>query len=95
MTFLEEYLPPMYFAESKNSTYQVVDPESGWCSIRPYDSDVWKYLRASFWCPYLLLSGTMEEKSFTRILSKLFYTSTEIINCGLIPKHVSEPLNIN
>ena len=47
---------------------QVMDPVSGWCEIRPYCSATWKFVRASFKCPYLLLSATMEEQSLQRVL---------------------------
>ena len=45
-----------------------MDPKSGWCEIRPYNSEAWKFLRAAFKCVYLLLSATMEEQSLQRIL---------------------------
>ena len=45
-----------------------MDPVSGWTEIRPYNSATWKFLRASFKCPFMLLSATMEESSLERIL---------------------------
>ena len=47
---------------------QVADPEGGWCEIRPYSPQTWKFLRASYKCPFMLLSATMEEDSLDRIL---------------------------
>ena len=47
---------------------QVMDPVSGWCEIRPYCSATWKFIRASFKCPFFLLSATMEESSLQRVL---------------------------
>ena len=61
-------------------TYQVIEPMSGWCQIRPYESDVWKFLRATFRCPYLMLSGTMEESSLQRILGD-HITFVHAIDC--------------
>ena len=45
-----------------------MDPESGWCEIRPYCSNTWKFMRAAYKCPFFLLSATMEESSLCRIL---------------------------
>ena len=50
---------------------QVLDPVSGWCEIRPYDSDAWKFLTAAFKCNFLLLSATIDEESLCRILGKI------------------------
>ena len=55
---------------------KVADPQSGWCEIRPYCSETWKFLRAAYKCPVFLLSATMEENSINRILgefSKIIY----------------------
>jgi hypothetical protein len=51
---------------------QVMDPVSGWCEIRPYCMQTWKFVRATFKCPLLLLSATMEESSLQRVLGKIF-----------------------
>ena len=48
-----------------------MDPKSGWCEIRPYNSEVWGFLSATFKAAYLLLSATMEEDSLKRILGML------------------------
>ena len=57
-----------------------MDPKSGWCEIRPYNSEVWKFLRAAFKSAYLLLSATMEELSLQRILGSINITlTTEIV----------------
>ena len=47
-----------------------MDPVGGWTEIRPYCAETWKFLRAAFKCPLLLLSATMEENSFKRILGR-------------------------
>ena len=53
------------------SVVYVLDPISGWCEIRPYNSEVWSFLRASFKCNFFLLSATVEEDSLARILGKI------------------------
>ena len=53
---------------------QVMDPSGGWCEIRPYCSATWKFICASFKCPFFLLSATMEEQSLKRILGKFIIT---------------------
>ena len=52
---------------------QVMDPVSGWCEIRPYCMETWKFVRASYRCPFMLLSATMEEQSLQRVLGKIFH----------------------
>ena len=47
---------------------KVLDPVSGWCEIRPYSMDIWRYLLAAFKCKFLLLSATMDEDSLNRVL---------------------------
>ena len=46
---------------------QVMDPETGWVQIRPYNKETWSYIRARFKCPVLMMSATMEESSLNRI----------------------------
>ena len=55
------------------SEIKVMDPVSGWAEIRPYCATTWKFLRAAFRCPLLLLSATMEDNSLSRILGKIYY----------------------
>ena len=52
---------------------QVLDPVSGWCEIRPYHIDTWRFLRATFKCNFFLLSATMDEESLERVLGKVTY----------------------
>ena len=51
--------------------FKVMDPVSGWCEIRPYDSDIWKFLQAAYKCVFFLLSATVDEDSLKRILGKI------------------------
>ena len=48
-----------------------MDPVSGWCEIRPYNEDTWKFLQAAFKCAFFLLSATVEEEGLTRILGRI------------------------
>ena len=64
-------MPSSYFKTivwKKNHYLKVADPKSGWCEIRPYNSQTWKFLRATYKCPFMLLSATMEENSLERVL---------------------------
>ena len=45
-----------------------MDPVSGWCEIRPYNEDTWKFLQAAYKCAFFLLSATVEEEGLKRIL---------------------------
>ena len=46
-----------------------MDLVSWWTEIRHYNLATLKFLRASFKCPFMLLSATMEKSSLERILS--------------------------
>ena len=59
----------VYVAEDES---QVMDPVSGWCEIRPYCMETWKFVHATFKCPFMLLSATMEESSLQRVIGKIF-----------------------
>ena len=50
---------------------QVLDPQTGWVQIRPYNQETWSFIRARFRCPVLLMSATMEEKSLQRISGRI------------------------
>ena len=44
---------------------------SGWCEIRPYNSEVWRFLVAAYKSKFLLLSVTIDENSLARILGSV------------------------
>ena len=66
---------------------KVLDPIGGWCEIRPYCSDTWKFLCASYKCPFFLLSATMEEDSLNRILGKSI-PEIQITENDLLQQHL-------
>ena len=56
---------------SNTSAKQVADPEAGW-DFRPYNAELWRWLRATFQdTPFLLSSATLDTASLERIKSSL------------------------
>ena len=75
----DQTLNPIFGSELNIVCYslhtQVMDPVSGWCQIRPYSSDTWKFLQAAFKSAFFLLSATVEEESLQRILGIKYYVT--------------------
>ena len=75
----DQTLNPIFGSELNIVCYslhtQVMDPVSGWCQIRPYSSDTWKFLQAAFKSAFFLLSATVEEQSLQRILGIKYYVT--------------------
>lgn len=50
---------------------KVADPEAGW-GFRPYNAELWRWLRATFQdTPFLLSSATLDTASLERITASL------------------------
>ena len=50
---------------------KVADPEAGW-GFRPYNAELWRWLRATFLdTPFLLSSATLDTDSLERITASL------------------------
>ena len=80
----------------RNVYQQVLDPISGWCEIRPYNEDVWRFLRAAFKCSFFLLSATVDNDSLDRILgafirkqNKLFTTDYSLDTLEILREDLS------